>query len=348
MAAVGVTLVVAATLVRSSARHEALSSLARQASLIATQQRAAPASGDEAHRPRRLLRHPAGAPRDPLAPAGRAAASGRTAATRCAPAAPPRARSSSEGSATSTPPIPKRKQAVVLLRPAKLASSDLRPFTIAFGIAAAVGRRDRRDRRLLARPRRLAADRAGLRGEPRPRRRRAPRAAAGCGLDRGGRTRRVVQPARRRPRPREGRRTVVPALGQPRAEDPARGDPRARRGADRRRDDRAEGRRGDRAGVEAARAARPRPARPRPPEPALVLRPPARDRPLGRRRAGREPARCRVGPRRRLADRRDERPRAGDRRPGPAAAGALEPDRERAPLDAGRRLGGRRGAARDA
>ena len=229
-------------LVRSSARNEALSSLARQASLIATQQRAAPASAtkltslgaffDTQQERLAILSLPQAALL--LPPDGGDAL---------------RADRPAQGSVVVGgqrylyAAHPERKQAVVLLRPAKLASSDLRPFTIAFGIAAAVGRRDRRDRRLLARPRRLAADRAGLRREPRPRRRGAPRPAARGRLDRGGRTRRVVQPARRRPRPREGRRALIPALGQPRAEDPARRDPRPRRGADRRRDDRAEGRR---------------------------------------------------------------------------------------------------------
>ena len=103
-----------------------------------------------------------------------------------------------------------------------------------------------------------------------------------------------------------GRRTGIPALGQPRAENAARLDPRPRRSAPRRRDDRAEG-----AAVIVQESKRlERLVRdlldPRPPEPTLVLHPPARDRPLGRRRAGRDPARCRVSPRRRLADRREQ------------------------------------------
>ena len=43
VASVGVTLVLAVVLVRKQARHEALKSLARQAALVAEQQRAAPA-----------------------------------------------------------------------------------------------------------------------------------------------------------------------------------------------------------------------------------------------------------------------------------------------------------------
>ena len=138
VAAVGVTLVVAATLVRSSARHEALRSLARQASLIATQQGAAPANGakltglgaffDTQQERLAILSLPQAAL---LLPAAGGAAL--------------RADQPAQGSVVVGEQRylyaahPERKQAVVLLRPAKLASSDLRPFTIAFGIAAAVG-----------------------------------------------------------------------------------------------------------------------------------------------------------------------------------------------------------------
>jgi signal transduction histidine kinase len=138
VAAVGVTLVVAATLVRSSAKHEALRSLARQASLIATQQSAAQASGtkltglgaffDTQQERLAILSLPQAAL---LLPAAGGAAL--------------RADQPAQGSVVVGEQRylyaahPERKQAVVLLRPAKLASSDLRPFTIAFGIAAAVG-----------------------------------------------------------------------------------------------------------------------------------------------------------------------------------------------------------------
>ncbi len=138
VAAVGVTLVVAAMLVRSSARHEALKSLARQASLIATQQGAARASGtkltdlgaffDTQQERLAILSLPQAALL--LPPEGGAAL---------------RADRAAQGSVVVGgqrylyAAHPEGGQAVVLLRPAKLASSDLRPFTIAFGIAAAVG-----------------------------------------------------------------------------------------------------------------------------------------------------------------------------------------------------------------
>ena len=137
VASVGVTLVVAVTLVRSSARHEALKSLARQASLIAAQQRAAPAgtklSGlgvffDTQQERLAILSLPQAALL--LPPAGAAAL---------------RASRPTQGEVVVASARylyaahPERNQAVVLLRPAKLASSDLQPFTIAFGIAAGVG-----------------------------------------------------------------------------------------------------------------------------------------------------------------------------------------------------------------
>ena len=94
-------------------------------------------------------------------PARRARSSRRRAALRC------------------TRPHGPRKQAVVLLRPTKLAI-DLRAFAAVHDrVRDRRGgrRRDRRRRRLPARTRRLAAGRAGLRRQPRPRRRGTPRAA---------------------------------------------------------------------------------------------------------------------------------------------------------------------------
>ena len=87
-------------------------------------------------------------------------------------------------------------------------------------------------------------------------------------------------------RSRQGRRAILPALGQPRAEDTARLDPRPRRGAAR-----PSARACRRAPVvvvqEAAapRAARTRPARPRAAEPAGVLGHAAAGRPCHRRGA---------------------------------------------------------------
>jgi signal transduction histidine kinase len=138
VAAVSVTLVVAATLVRSSARHEALKSLARQASLIAAQQRAAPKSGvkltglgaffDTQQERLAILSLPQAALLLP-ADGGDALRSGLPAEGAVVVG----------GQRYLYAAAPEGGQAVVLLRPAKLASSDLRPFTIAFGIAAAVG-----------------------------------------------------------------------------------------------------------------------------------------------------------------------------------------------------------------
>jgi two-component system sensor histidine kinase BaeS len=144
VASVGVTLILAVTLVRSSARDEALKSLARQAALIAAQQKATsngseltslgafydtqqeilsivtlrqaalllPSSGGAALR--------AGRPAQGTVEVGGhrylyAAVSYRDAAH------------------------PPSKHAVVLLRSATLEASDLHPYTIAFVIAAAVG-----------------------------------------------------------------------------------------------------------------------------------------------------------------------------------------------------------------
>ncbi len=138
VAAVGVTLVVAATLVRSSARHEALRSLARQASLIATQQSANQRNGsklsglgaffDTQQERLAILSLPQAALLVP-ADGGAALRAGR----------PAQGSVVVGGQRYLYAAHPENKQAVVLLRPAKLASSDLRPFTIAFGIAAAVG-----------------------------------------------------------------------------------------------------------------------------------------------------------------------------------------------------------------
>ncbi|HEX7311375.1 MAG TPA: HAMP domain-containing sensor histidine kinase [Gaiellaceae bacterium] len=138
LAAVAVTLVVAAVLVRRSVKHEALSALARQATLIAAQERAKPSP------PRKLtdlgvffetqeerlaiISIPQAALL--LPPDGASALhSGRT------------ARGSVEvgdrNYLYAARPVGRR--AIVLLRSAKLEASDWRPFTLAFVIAAAAG-----------------------------------------------------------------------------------------------------------------------------------------------------------------------------------------------------------------
>ncbi len=138
VASVGVTLVLAVVLVRNQARHEALKSLARQAALVAEQQRAAPA-GQRALEPRRLLRHPAGANGDPDAEAGRAAPAARRRHR------PPQ-RATRPGHGRCQRPhvsLCHPSGAAAGRRHAALGDSSRprisQPFTIAFGIAAAVG-----------------------------------------------------------------------------------------------------------------------------------------------------------------------------------------------------------------
>ena len=138
VAAVGVTLILAVLLVRSSAKHEALKSLARQAALIAAQhEQRRPQQLDE---PRRLLRHAAGAARDPLDPAGRAAPPARRRGASSAPGEPAQGSLTVGGHAL---PLrrPPRRQARGRAAPARRSSKPptCEPFTIAFAIAAAVG-----------------------------------------------------------------------------------------------------------------------------------------------------------------------------------------------------------------
>jgi len=135
VAAVGVTLVVAALLVRSSARNAALDSLAREAALTAEQQAATPSALTslgvfyETQQERlSILTIPQAALLLPDG-AGRALRAGT----------PARGSVTVGGKRYLFAAHPERNQAVVLLRSAKLESSDLRPFTVAFAIAAAVG-----------------------------------------------------------------------------------------------------------------------------------------------------------------------------------------------------------------
>jgi two-component system, OmpR family, sensor kinase len=137
VASVGVTLVLAVVLVRNQARHEALKSLARQAALVAEQQRAATAGQELSSlgvffdtqqermailtlKQAALLLPPSG---------GTALRNGQ----------PAQGTVDVGGHTYLYATHPERRQAVVMLRSATLEASDLQPFTIAFGIAAAVG-----------------------------------------------------------------------------------------------------------------------------------------------------------------------------------------------------------------
>jgi two-component system sensor histidine kinase BaeS len=138
VAAVAVTLVVAALLVRRSVKHEALKALTRQVALIAAQERATTSPSSkltslgvffETQQERLAIISIAQAAL--LLPGG-----GATALHAGRPA---------QGSVDvggkrylyATQPVGKR--AIVLLRSAKLEASDWRPFTLAFVIAAAAG-----------------------------------------------------------------------------------------------------------------------------------------------------------------------------------------------------------------
>ncbi len=137
VASVGVTLILAVVLVRDSVRHQALQSLARQASVIAAQQRAAGSESAPtnlgvffATQEERVSILSLSQAALLLPPEGSAALeAGRPA----------------QGSVTVGrrrylyATLPEGSHAVVLLRSATLEASDLRPFTIAFAVAAAVG-----------------------------------------------------------------------------------------------------------------------------------------------------------------------------------------------------------------
>jgi two-component system OmpR family sensor kinase len=136
LASVGVTLVLAVVLVGRSVQNEALKALARQAALIAEQQRAAP-DGQltnlgvffETQQERlAILSLPQAALLIP--PAGGASLrAGR----------PAQGSVEVGGQRYLYAARPTGQRAIVLLRSAKLEASARRPFTIAFGIAAAVG-----------------------------------------------------------------------------------------------------------------------------------------------------------------------------------------------------------------
>jgi len=133
VASVGVTLIVAVVLVRSSAKHEALKSLSRQAALIAAQAQGTNVTNlgvffDTQQERATILSIPQAALLLPKA----AAADLREGR--------PAQGSLSIGRTHYLFAVhPDGKRAVVLLSTAKLEASDLQPFTIAFAIAAAVG-----------------------------------------------------------------------------------------------------------------------------------------------------------------------------------------------------------------
>jgi two-component system sensor histidine kinase BaeS len=134
---VAVTLTVAVVLVRRSAQQEALRALARQAALIAAQQRAAsPTPGSSAlglyfateQERLTIVSLPQAALL--LPPDGAAALEADR---------PAQGSVNVGGRGYLYAAARERRNAIVLLRPANLAAADLHPFTIAFGVAAIVG-----------------------------------------------------------------------------------------------------------------------------------------------------------------------------------------------------------------
>src|SRR5215471_13092446 len=138
VAAVGVTLVLAAVLVRSSARSAALASLAREAALTAEQQRATPQTG--------LTNPTLGAFYTtqqqrlsiwPIPTAALLLPTPAGAALRANRPAQGSVRVGGKNYLFAAQPV--GNEAIVILRSTRLESSDLHPFTVAFAIAAAVG-----------------------------------------------------------------------------------------------------------------------------------------------------------------------------------------------------------------
>jgi two-component system sensor histidine kinase BaeS len=136
LASVGITLVIAAALVRSSAKHEALKSLSRQAALIAEQQQSGagrtPSSlgmfFDTQQERLAILSLPQAALLLP-----------QSGGSRLRAGKPAHGSVVVGGHRYLYAARAVDGHAIVLLRSAKLESSDLEPYTIAFGIAAAVG-----------------------------------------------------------------------------------------------------------------------------------------------------------------------------------------------------------------
>ncbi len=166
----GVTLVIAVVLVRRSVQQDALHSLARQAALDRDAQQATAARAD----PLADLGLFFDTQQERLAilslSAGRAAPAARRRRVSARRARRTGLAHASAAPATSTPPSPidaARDRAARARRSSR--PSDLAPFTVAFGIAAAVGAAIAAVAAFLLARARRAADRARLAGEPRAR-----------------------------------------------------------------------------------------------------------------------------------------------------------------------------------
>ena len=137
LASVGVTLIVSVALVQRSVRHEALNALARQAALVAEQERSAPGSQPqttlgvffETQQERLAILSLSQAVLLLPRRGGDALRAGR----------PAQGSVEVSGRRYLYAAHNVGQRAIVLLRSANLAASDRRPFTIAFAIAAAVG-----------------------------------------------------------------------------------------------------------------------------------------------------------------------------------------------------------------
>ena len=138
IAAVAVTAVVAALLVRRSVKHEALKALARQAALIAAQERATTSPSQKLTSLGAFFKTQQerlaiiSIPQAALLLPGDGATAVRA-------GRPAQGSVDVSGKRYLYAASPVGRQAIVLLRSAKLEASDWRPFTLAFVIAAAAG-----------------------------------------------------------------------------------------------------------------------------------------------------------------------------------------------------------------
>ncbi len=245
---IAVTLAVGALLTRRSLDEDARRSLARQADLVAAQHEVTPIEGKGSAADRPLPGDRAGAPRRPHAGPGRAAAPTRRSSR---PAGTRLGRRNGRGARRALPlrgpdrGRRRRRAAALGAQPVRrLDAVPRRPRPRGPGGRAAGGTRGAR-----AGTRGRAARDPRCRREPAARSGREPRPASRGRAGGGAPARDCVQRALRGAPPGAGRGARLPALGQPRAEDAADGDPRARRrplrrrrrGRARRRRDRARG-----------------------------------------------------------------------------------------------------------